>query len=79
MSNIINRFYDYMESINHHSVCSVINWIFDIYPVKFQSEFEGMKGILENHSFIVNVTRNDETGEWSTKRYRMKVIFEEQE
>jgi len=77
MKKLALALYVWLENENFHSVNSILNWVFNLYKSKYFSEFEGMKLVLENPVYTVNVERDPKTGEWSTKKYKMIVKFQE--
>ena len=74
---LLDAFYNHFENDNHHAVCSLINWIFNLYHVRYFSEFQPVIDLLTKFHYVVNVERDDSTGEWATKKYKMIVSFEE--
>ena len=70
--------YNYFEAHNYHAVCSVLNWMFNLYDFKHQDDLNNIKWMFENHQYEICVSRNDD-GSWNKKKYRAKITFEEVE
>ena len=76
--NILHLVYSFLEDHNYHSLCSVLNWVANLYPTSYY--MDDLKNIqyemMNRGEVLVNVTRNDD-GSWTQKKYRCIVKFEE--
>ena len=73
---IASLMYDFLEEHNFHALCSVFNWIFNLYDGKYTDDLNNIKGILNGLTYDVKISQNDDLS-WKTKRYTLKVTFEE--
>lgn len=76
--DVMRLAYDFAEAGNNHAVCSLINWVFNIYEFKHKDDLQNIKGIFHNRQYLVNMTRNED-GSWTQKKYRAVITFEEVE
>jgi len=77
MKKLSLALYLWLENENYHGHNSVLNWMFNLYEGKYFQEFWGMIAVLEAPVYTVNFERDPKTGEWSKKKYKMVVKFEE--
>lgn len=78
--DILNLAYSFLEDHNHHAICSVINWIYPLYPTSYyKQDLTNISYVMGQNTYMVNIERDDNTGEWSQKKYRCIVTFEEAE
>ena len=77
--DITKLFYAFCEDHNQHALCSLINWVVEIYDTRYMDDLNNIKWLFANREYIINVKRDDNTGEWTTKKYRAVVTFEEVE
>jgi hypothetical protein len=74
IKNLAHALYNKLEDENYHGFCAVINWLFNLYDVKYTTDFEGITRVLGNPRYFVRHSAPD--GTYTTKRYRMIVTFE---
>jgi hypothetical protein len=70
--------YSAFEDINAHGTNCVLNWVYNLYPSRYESDLQAVKHCIEK-TFEINTVRNDETLEWNTRKVRAIVSFEEVE
>lgn len=63
--------YVFFESFNVHNVCSLLNWVFNLYEYHHAEDFNNIKGLIEGRVYNVHGwDLND-----GVKKYRAKVEF----
>lgn len=78
--NIARLAYAFFEDGNNNVMCSLLNWVFNLYEYKHISDLDNIKWIFSHAGeYVVNVKRNDSTGEWDKKKFVARIIFEEVE
>lgn len=68
--------YRYFEAHNYHSLCSLLNWVCDLYEFKHVNDLNNIKWMFTNHVYKVKIVMN-ENGTWKEKKYRAKIEFVE--
>ena len=48
--------YAFLENHNFHGACAVLNWMFNLYEIKYMSEVKNIKWEIEHSSHIVRTT-----------------------
>lgn len=74
IKNLAHALYNKLEDDNYHAFCAVINWLFNLYDAKYDTDFDSMKRVLGNPVYSVRHSAPD--GTYTVKRYKMLVTFE---
>jgi hypothetical protein len=78
IEKLARALYDELEDQNYHSFCALLNWMFNLYTVKYYGDCIRIKDLLENHKYNVNVrAEGDNVTNWEIRKFKMVVNFKE--
>lgn len=77
IEKLARALYDELEDQNYHSVCALINWVFDLYPTRYYGDCISSSAMVEKLPVRDIKIRFDESLEFKIRKFKMVLTFKE--